>query len=530
MRLKNYAILIISILSLSCKQNHSTGNDSTSIVWEEPEIEEIPYDIDSEILEDKSDSIKLYYNLFNNQEIWYNQANRKALLTAIENCERDGLFAKDYEFSKLVQLEKNRSGFDKDESAEYDILLTEMFEKLSHHLYNGKLNPKKIYDDWDLNPKDLLLSKRLKKAIKNKNVTALLDSLKPHHYVYKTIQKSLVLLESFPDEEFQKIEIEKKIEPNDSSETIIAIKKRLIYWKDFESKDSILTPFYDTETLSAVKKFQARHGLSPDGVIGNGTIKALNYSKKERKEQIFANLERWKWFPSDFGSDYLIANLPEYKIYYVVNNDTLSVRNIVIGKPSRKTPILTSKLSNFVFNPTWTVPPTIIKEDLTPSASRNIQYFERNRITIYNKTGEAIEPHDWDASKSKSYRYVQTSGYNNSLGLVKFNFNNRHMVYLHDTNHRDFFSREFRALSSGCVRVEKPLQLTEDILVKENPKKWNTAEIDSIINKKNSRIVNLNSTVNVFLLYWTNWSKDSQLYFCNDVYDYDKKLFELLQN
>ena len=124
----------------------------------------------------------------------------------------------------------------------------------------------------------------------------------------------------------------------------------------------------------------------------------------------------------------------------------------------------------------------------------------------------------------------QKPGKNNSLGLVKFNFNNRHMVYLHDTNHRDFFSREFRALSSGCVRVEKPLQLTEDILVKENPKKWNTAEIDSIINKKNSRIVNLNSTVNVFLLYWTNWSKDSQLYFCNDVYDYDKKLFELLQN
>ena len=104
------------------------------------------------------------------------------------------------------------------------------------------------------------------------------------------------------------------------------------------------------------------------------------------------------------------------------------------------------------------------------------------------------------------------------------------MVYLHDTNHRDYFSREFRALSSGCVRIENPLKLAEDILAKEDAKKWNKTEIDSILSKKNSRIVNLDSTVNIFLLYWTNWSKDNQLYFCNDVYDYDKKLFELLRN
>ncbi|AWM14062.1 peptidoglycan-binding protein [Flavobacterium sediminis] len=530
MPLKNYFLYVSVFIVLSCNKNNTLATSEDDALLKDQETEEIARPIPETLLEHKSDSIRLYYHLFRNKEIWYNSINRKALLSEIENCGKDGLFSKDYEFAKLSELEKKHSELNDDESIAYDFLLTEMFEKLAHHLHGGKLNPKKIYDDWDLNPKKIALSKRLEKAIMEKQVSQLFDSLKPQHYVYSTIKKSLVLLNAFPDTDFKKIQLAKKIELNDTIDVMINIKKRLAYWNDYKPKDSIITAVYDSITYLAVKKFQNRHGLIPDGVIGNGTIKALNYSKSERREQIFANLERWKWFPDDFGSDYLIANLPEYKIYYIVNKDTISVHNIVVGKPSRKTPVLTSKLSNFVFNPTWTVPPTIIKEDLTPSASKNREYFERNRITIFNKSGEVIAPSDWNPEKAKTFRYVQTSGYNNSLGLVKFNFPNRHLVYLHDTNHRDYFSRETRALSSGCVRIEKPLDLAEMILKKEDAKKWNRTEIDSILSKKNSRIVNLNSTVNVFFLYWTNWSKSNQLYFCNDMYGYDKKLFELLRN
>jgi len=123
--------------------------------------------------------------------------------------------------------------------------------------------------------------------------------------------------------------------------------------------------------------------LLADGVIGGGTIKALNYNKETRKSQILANLERWRWYSRNLGEQYILINLPNYELNYVKEGDTLATHKIVCGRPVRRTPILSSKLSNFVFNPTWTVPPTIIKEDLSVEAAANRNYFSRNRITIY---------------------------------------------------------------------------------------------------------------------------------------------------
>ncbi len=139
-----------------------------------------------------------------------------------------------------------------------------------------------------------------------------------------------------------------KIQLNDTLAEIVKIKKRLSYWNDFKNRDSVYTWTYDTLTYKAVKRFQKRHGLVEDGIIGKGTLNALNTTKNERKEQVIANLERWRWYPSDLGNQYLIANLPEYMLNYVVANDTIASHRIVVGTIKRKTPILTSKLSNFV--------------------------------------------------------------------------------------------------------------------------------------------------------------------------------------
>ena len=207
----------------------------------------------------------------------------------------------------------------------------------------------------------------------------------------------------------------------------------------------------------------------------------------------------------------------------------MTTERIIIGKASRKTPILSSKLTNFVFNPTWTVPPTILKEDLTPAASKNRSYFEKNRITIYNNKGEVISADDWSPEKARSYRYVQRPGSDNSLGLVKFNFSNRHSVYLHDTNNRGYFTKENRALSSGCVRVENPLRLAKIIMKKENDE-WSLEKIDEIIAKKNSKLIPIKSDVKVHLLYWTNTLEKRELQFFDDCYNLDHELFNKLRN
>lgn len=520
--------ILLPFLLLSCKRKSEKEAIDDSLI-KNSVTEEIVRPLLPEHLELLKDSIKIYYAKLNNLEIWYNLENRTDLINEVKNCYRDGLEPEDYNLNTILKLEKKRDSLSDEEIIQYDILLTKTYEKLALHLYKGKLNPKNLYSDWDLKPKTVALSSFLEKAIKSKTVATTFSELKPQHFVYNKIKESLETIDKYPKYKFEDTQIKDKIVLNDSSKEIITIKKKLAYWKDYTRKDSITTTVYDVVTFNAVKKFQSRHGLTPDGVIGRGTIKALNFSKEERRKQIIANLERWKWFPRDLGEDYLLVNLPNYNIVYVSKKDTIANHNIVVGTPKRKTPIIISKLSNLVFNPTWTVPPTIIKEDLTPSAKKNLEYFTKTRMTIYDSRGNTVTPENWDPENSKSYRYVQVSGYNNSLGLVKFNFPNRHSVYLHDTNHRDYFSREYRALSSGCVRVENPLELADKILNHEE-KKWTRGEIDTIINKKNIKTVSIKNNVNVYLLYWTNWSDKNGLQFREDIYNLDQKLYTSLRN
>jgi murein L,D-transpeptidase YcbB/YkuD len=320
-----------------------------------------------------------------------------------------------------------------------------------------------------------------------------------------------------------------KIQLNDTLPELVKIKKRLTYWKDYTNPDSIFTWAYDSITYKAVKKFQKRHGLKPDGVIGKGTIYALNFRKSERKEQILANLERWRWYPKDLGDQYLLVNLPEYVLNYVSHNDTVATHKVIVGTAKRSTPILSSKLSNFVFNPTWTIPPTIIKEDLQPSAANNREYFAARRLTIYSAEGKEISPSEWNPDKANNYRYVQEPGYNNSLGLVKFNFPNHHTVYLHDTNHRDYFTKTNRALSSGCVRVEHPLELAQQIIAQEYPERNAKEWIASLLKNKKTKSISVKSTIPIYLFYWTSWIEGSQLQFRPDIYLLDKELAKKLR-
>lgn len=520
----------ILLLFVNCKNDKKLTSE-VKLPLEDPITHVIIKPIDINLIKNQNDSIQKYYKKFNDYEIWYNEENRTDLINEIKFSHKEGLIPNDYNYEHILKLEQKRATMTDLEIFAYDILLTESFQKLATHLHCGKINPKDVYENWDIQQKSIALSDILYKAIKLRMVATTFKELKPQHTTYISLKQSLVKIDKLPEYKLRKINLKDKIEPNDTLNEVIQIKKHLMYWNDFRNRDSIITPIYDKNAVTAIKKFQKRHGLSPDGIIGQGTLKALNYTQNERREQIYANLERWRWFPDNFGEEYLLINLPDYKLSYVVNNDTIAERRVVVGKPSRETPIISSKLSNFVFNPTWTVPPTIIKEDLTPSASKNRNYFSRNRISIYDTKGQLVSPENWNPSKSKSYRYVQIPGNDNSLGLVKFNFPNRHSVYLHDTNHRDFFVREYRALSSGCVRIENPLQLSETILKKEDDKKWNEAEIDTIISKKSTRYIPLKKTnTNIYLFYWTSWSNKEGLQFREDIYNLDSKLFAALRN
>lgn len=468
-----------------------------------------------------------FYKNYGHETVWQSSKNRRYILSELTNSENEGLSPADYRIKKLTGFEKKFSQLSNKEMVDYDLLLTYNLQKYIWHISQGKINPKAIYKDWDLKSKNTDINTILLKAFKESKFEQIIDSCKPQHDVYRKLKAALQMINLYPKDTLKKIDDKLKIVLNDTNPSLINIKKRLIFWNDMKPQDS-LTPIYDEVTLSALKKFQYRHGLASDGVIGKGTIAALNFSKQKRKEQIIANLERWKWFPNNLGEHYLIINIPDYKLEVVKNLDTIRTHKVIVGSAKRKTPILSSKLSYAVLNPTWTVPPTILKEDIIPATTRNRGYLASKNITVYDGSGNQISASEWQLSRAKSYRYVQSPGTYNSLGMVKIIFPNSFSVYLHDTNHRDYFVKNNRSLSSGCVRVENPLELTEYLL--DNPESWNLEKITEGLKDGKTKNITIKQAVNVHLLYWTAWSEKNLLLFRDDIYNLDSELYNELRN
>ena len=483
--------------------------------------------IDSTDLREYKDSLMfIFYKMHGFETVWSKPQLRKSITNILSESAVDGLSPEDYSVKKLQLWENKINSLSKKELIAYDVQFTLSVRKYMRHLWNGKLNPKNLYRDWDLKRNNIDINTMVSEGISGDSLEIVFEKSKPNHLMYKRLKEALAIIDKFPKDNVGKINASDKIVRNDTNNAIINIKKRLVFWKDLKQPDTI-TEIYDRETFKAVKKFQLRHGLSPDGVIGKGTVEALNYTKEQRKQQIIANLERWRWFPRDFGDHYFIVNIPGYVLEIVKDNDTIEEKRIVVGKIERKTPILTSTFNNVVFNPTWTVPPTILKEDLTPSATKNRGYFAKKDITIYNWKGDTIRAEDWKPEKATSYRYVQSPGDHNSLGNVKFNFPNHYTVYLHDTNHRDFFGMSKRSLSSGCVRVQDPLLLAAYML--DDEKYWPIDSINKLIETKKTKIISLKQKIKIHQLYWTAWSENSDLIFRDDIYDLDAGLYKALR-
>jgi murein L,D-transpeptidase YcbB/YkuD len=524
-----YLILFIYVI-FGCKKeqpsSHITFNDplKTKIV----PLKENQLAIDSSLLDpQKNKNLKEFYQSIHYKTAWFSETNRTAILEALKKSREEGLNPSDYNIYALLEFEKNLDKLSPQDKAKYDILLTSSLQKYISHLTNGKTNPRKLYTNWDLKEYKIDITATTIELLHSDSLTKKIEQLKPNHAIYKSLKTALKIISALPKDNFKRIETTSIIMPKDSNSTVADIKKRLIYWKDLQPKEQ-LSLIYDTETIEAIKKFQIRHGLAADGIIGKATLASLNFSKQQRQEQIISNLERWRWFPRKMGEEYIIVNIPDYKLSLIKNHDTLRTHRVIVGRPKRKTPILSSKLTHVVFNPTWTVPPTIIREDLIPDALKNRNYFNKMNIKIYDTNGKIINPATWQLSQAKSYRYVQTPGTYNSLGMVKLIFPNRFSIYLHDTNHRDFFDKLDRSLSSGCVRVDNPLELTEYLL--NDPINWNLQKITEALQNGKTKQVEISKKVSFHLLYWTAWSEKNILIYRDDIYTLDAALYKKLRN
>jgi L,D-transpeptidase YcbB len=470
----------------------------------------------------KSKLLDEFYAMNNNETVWQSKKKRRAAIASMMNASKVGLNPKDYNLDKLSEYENKVKDLSDSTLVSYDILLTKSIQNYMTHIAKGKLNPKIIYNDYELKEKEIDINKVLTTAYDNDSFEEEIAKIEPSSLVYKELIKGLKIIDDLPEDNLKPIPFKDKTKKKKIDFDLVAVKKRLMYWNYLPKKDSI-NNIYDEETIKAVKEFQENQGLVADGAIGKGTIQSLNVTKGERREQIIANIERWRWYPNDFGKHYTIVNIPEYSLNVVKDGDTIQSYKVIVGKKARKSPVLNSKLKTVVFNPTWTVPPTIIKEDLVPDATKDRSYFSKMHITIYDYKRRKISPYDWNPEKANNYDYVQDPGNFNSLGNMKILFTNRFSVYLHDTNHKDGFSSSFRSLSSGCTRVENPLKLAKYVL--NDSVAWSDKKISKIIADKKTLNILIKEEILHYQLYFTVRAKKNHLLFRDDIYNLDADLY-----
>jgi len=281
---------------------------------------------------------------------------------------------------------------------------------------------------------------------------------------------------------------------------------------------------YDTMLTEAVKRFQVRHGLPETGVVGPQTLEALNVPVSRRIRQLAASLDRLQGMGFTFGQRYVVVNIPA-AVAEAVENGKVTRRYVtVVGKVDRPSPTLTTQIAAVNLNPTWTVPLSILKKDIVTKMRKDPGYLARMNMRVLDGSGTEIDARsvDWASDRTPNFTVRQESGEGNALGNVRIDMPNPHSVYMHDTNHRNLFSADYRFQSSGCTRVEGVRDLAAWVL-KDNAN-WGRKEIDAEIATAKRTTVRLARGIPVAWIYLTGWgSPDGTIHFRNDVYNLDAK-------
>jgi L,D-transpeptidase YcbB len=285
---------------------------------------------------------------------------------------------------------------------------------------------------------------------------------------------------------------------------------------------------FDEVVAEAVMRFQARHGLAPTGTVTPRTLAALNVPVQKRIKQLEASLERLENMNFGFGQRYVVVNLPATFAEAVENDHVVRRYRVIVGKTEKPSPTLTAEITGVIFNPTWTVPSSISKTEISAHMRKDPGYLARMHMEVLDAHDVPIDPRsvDWSGARTPNFTVRQQSGAFNALGAVKIDMPNPYSVYMHDTNQRNLFSDDYRFDSHGCSRVDNVRDLAAWLLQEEMPK-WNRSAIDAAIATGQHEDVVLPKKVPVAWIYLTGWmTKDQIVQFRNDIYDQDEQLLE----
>ncbi|OJY92867.1 MAG: hypothetical protein BGP13_20965 [Sphingobacteriales bacterium 40-81] len=536
-QVKVFFLSVVLIICFSCNQNEKEENITGKIEQRDTTINvsnsftELFFDSTSlenyieryNIRDSTANRLRSFYNARNYQYAWFSNDGPAEQVYNFLNLQNEYVsYTRD---SSLVNpilqqvfdtLENGGHAIPLADSnrLKAELTLTRQFFRYAAKEYTGSYGLNTNDLKWYIPRKKIDLIATLDSLIQHKGERT--KSYEPINPYYKHLKEALIKYYAIEKNGgWEPIQTtKKKFQKGDTSVAITDIKRRLFLTGDFTMPDSS-TLFTDT-LVDAVKKFQYRYGLKADGIIAGATLQEMNQPIGKRIKQMLINLERMRWVPEEIKTDYLLVNIPEFKLHIFEEGRLKFNMNVVVGSGQHNTVIFSGDLKYVVFSPYWNVPPSIVRNEILPGIKKNKNYLANHNMEITGNTGGLPNVR-------------QKPGANNSLGRVKFLFPNNYNIYMHDTPAKSLFGESKRAFSHGCIRLGEPKKLAEFLLRDDST--WTSEKITAAMKSGKERYVTLKKTVPVFIGYFTAWvDSKGELNFRDDVYGHDAKLEKQMFN
>ena len=471
--------------------------------------------------------------------LWTNNRHINDLVDLLGRAEEEGLLPRDYHYQALVNL-RAEAATTPAAIADLDLLLTDSLMRYVYHLYFGKVNPSDLDSNWNLSRRiDRDPTALIAGAIASDDIDQYIKEALDWEPYYEQMKALLAEYRDRAAREgggYPSVPAGPTLRKGMKGPRIAMLRERLQASGQLGTEPVDDPEVFDTGLEQAVKRFQREAEIDVDGAVGAGTLATLNISLQSRIDQIRVNMERARWILRDIrdSDDFVVVNIAAFKTMLFRDKQQVWETRSQVGRTYRKSPVFTADMKYVQFNPTWTVPPGILKRDILPKMKADAGAYlqEKNMKLLDSATGKEVDPStiDWAAASPRNFRYqvVQQPSPDNALGQAKFIFPNPHFVFLHDTNHREHFDDKVRTFSSGCIRIEYPMEFAR--LVLDDPD-WDDVAIQSVLDTGQTKTVYLNEPLKVLILYWTvnPITEDGTPEFLPDVYDRDDRVLQALE-
>lgn len=479
-------------------------------------------------------SLQAFYRQQQFTQAWSSPGRLAALLVQLEQLADDGLNPASYQLAGLRSFAQQPATVTQQAQCR-DILISHVYLQALRHLQHGRLQQAKVEPFWQApsQPEALVPAPAaaedalLALAVFGLNdLPAAFQYARPALAQYQSLRRTYAQLRQQPLASWSAVAGGPLLRPDMQDARVPELTQRLASEGYLPATVTSIDNRYDPAQVAALKAFQQHHALQADGIVGAGTLAALNVSPFERREQLRVNLERFRWLAHNLEATSLLINVAAGQLTYYQAGVPVWQTRTQVGRPERPTPLLKSQITRLTLNPRWSVPPTIFREDKLPEIRRDLGFLSKHEMQIFDREGNQLEAEQVDWNNPGFIQLRQRAGPKNPLGQVALRFANPFSVYLHDTPSQQLFAKAPRAFSSGCVRVEQALQLSQQLLSEAERER-----VSTLLASGKTHEFRLASPMPLLMSYWTaEVDSAGELQYAPDIYQLDAALLAALDS